>query len=149
VNLSSAELTKTHIDTLARNMFLTEHADFNSGDWWIVCHPLLHEYMADYDISFRRTDNKQDHVGFAVNYIDTKIGKTFPIKSDQYMRPDMIQIVNFAEMQYGYYKADQLDRKELATQGRYRRWLISYQTYGVVARRPRQNIGTIYGCYTG
>ncbi len=149
VNLANAELTKTHIDTLARNMFLTEHADFNSGDWWIICHPLIHEYMADYDISFRRTDKKTDHVGFAVNYIDTKIGKTFPIKADQYMRPDMVQIVNFAEMSYGYYKADQLDRKELATQGRYRRWLISYQTYGVVARRPRQNIGTIYGAYTG
>lgn len=148
VNLSSADLTKTHIDQLARNMFLTEHADFNTGDWWIICHPLVQEYMNDYEISFRRTDAKQTTAGFAIDHIHTKIGKTFPVKSDQYMRPGVVQIVNFAEMSYGYYKADELDRKELQTQGRYQRWLISFQTYGVVARRPRQNIGTLYNVAT-
>jgi|GEM_PF-5140211 len=38
-----------------------------------------------------------------------------------------------------------LERKELPTQGRYQRWLISFQAYGLVARNPRANIGMIYG----
>jgi hypothetical protein len=37
------------------------------------------------------------------------------------------------------------ERQEIPTQGRYQRWLVSFQTYGVVARSPRANIGMIYG----
>jgi hypothetical protein len=54
-------------------------------------------------------------------------------------------MVNFDAATYGYYANDRMDRKEVSTQGRYQRWLISFQTYGVVVRNPRANIGMIYG----
>jgi hypothetical protein len=54
-------------------------------------------------------------------------------------------VVNFDAFSYGYYADDTLERKEILTRGRYQRWLISFQTYGVTARNPRANIGMIYG----
>ncbi len=54
----------------------------------------------------------------------------------------------FDAMNYGYFNQDKLDRKEIPTQGRYQRRLISFQTYGVVVRNPRFNIGMIYGLPT-
>lgn len=145
VNKSSQPLTKTDLDNLARHLWLDEHANYNKGDWWIVCHPLTHQYIHDFDISYRRTEKDETGVGFHVDHFDAKIGKSFPILSDRYMRPDTLILVNFQEMEYGYYANDRMDRKEIPTQGRYQRWLISFQTYGVVARNPRANIGTIYG----
>ncbi len=79
---------------------------------------------------------------------DDKVGKTFPIRSERFMRPGAVIVVNFDAFTYGYYEADEPERNELLTKGRYRRWLISFQTYGVVARNPRANIGMIYGLPT-
>lgn len=145
VDKAGAALTKADLDNLARHLWLDEHANFNTGDWWIVCHPLTHQYIHDFDISYRRMEKDDKEVGFAVDNFDAKIGKRFPILSDRYMRPDTLIMVNFKEMEYGYFANDRLDRKEIPTQGRYQRWLISFQTYGVVARNPRANIGMIYG----
>jgi hypothetical protein len=61
------------------------------------------------------------------------------------MRPGVLILVNVEAFQYGYYANDSLLRKEIPTQGRYQRWLLTFQTYGVVARNPRANIGMIYG----
>ncbi len=145
VGKSSQPLTKTDLDNLARHLWLDEHANYNKGDWWIVCHPLTHQYIHDFDISYRRMEKDDQGVGFHVDHFDAKIGKSFPILSDRYMRPDTLILVNFKEMEYGYFANDRMDRKEIPTQGRYQRWLISFQTYGVVARNPRANIGMIYG----
>jgi len=145
VNKNGAALTKTDLDNLARHLWLDEHANYNTGNWWIVCHPLTHQYIHNFDISYRRMEKDETDVGFHVDTFDAKIGKRFPILSDRYMRPDTLIMVNFKEMEYGYFANDQLERKEIPTQGRYQRWLISFQTYGVVARNPRANIGMIYG----
>jgi len=148
VNKSNTALTKADLDNLARHLWLDEHANYNTGNWWIVCHPLTHQYIHDFDISYRRMEKDETDVGFHVDTFDAKIGKRFPILSDRYMRPDTLIMVNFKEMEYGYFANDQLERKEIPTQGRYQRWLISFQTYGVVARNPRANIGMIYGLPT-
>jgi len=148
VNKNSAALTKADLDNLVRQLWLEEHADYNRGDWRIVCHPLTHQYIHDFDISYRRTEKDETGVGFYVDHFDSKVGKTFPILSDRYMRPDVLMLVNFGVTKYGYYANDRMDRKELPTQGRYQRWLISFQTYGVVVRSPRANIATIYGLPT-
>jgi len=145
VNKANASLTKADLDNLARHLWLDEHADFNQGDWWIVCHPLTHQYIHDFDIAYRRMEKEETGVGFRVDHFEAKIGKSFPILSERYMRPDTLLLVNFKQMEYGYFANDRLDRKEIPTQGRYQRWLISFQTYGVVARNPRANIGMIYG----
>ena len=71
--------------------------------------------------------------------------KTFPILSEPFMRSSVLILVNFDAFNYGYYVNDFLERREIPTQGRYQRWLISFQIYGVVARNPRANIGMIYG----
>ncbi len=145
VNKGAAALTKVDLDNLARHLWLDEHANFNKGNWWIVCHPLTHQYIHDFDISYRRTEKDERGVGFYVDHFDAKIGKSFPILSDRYLRPDTLILTNLEAAEYGYYANDKLDRKEVPTQGRYQRWLISFQTYGVVVRNPRSNIGMIYG----
>ena len=58
---------------------------------------------------------------------------------------DPLIVVNFEAFRYGYYENDSAERREIPTQGRYQRWLVSFQTYGVVARNPRANIGMIHG----
>jgi hypothetical protein len=148
VNKAGIALTKADLDDLARYLWLDEHANFNKGNWWIVCHPLTHQYIHDFDIAYRRTDKDEKGVGFYVDHFDAKIGKTFPILSDRYMRPDTLMLTNLDAADYGYYANDKLDRKEVPTQGRYQRWLISFQTYGVVVRNPRSNIGMIHGLPT-
>jgi len=146
VNLSGAELSKTVINDLVRNMWLTEHSNFNQGDWWIVCHPLLHRFFANFDVSMRQMQYKNKNIGYMVDVFETEIGKALPIIADPYMAPHQLMVVDLSKCYYGYYADDQLDRKELPTQGRYQRWLISFQTYGVVVRKPRQSIGMLYGC---
>jgi hypothetical protein len=93
----------------------------------------------------RRREKKAKQIGFHVDEFHSKIGKSFSILSEPFMRPGVLIVVNFDAFSYGYYANDSLDRQEIPTQGRYQRWLISFQTYGVVARNPRANIGMIYG----
>ena len=98
---------------------------------------------------YRRIEKKGRSIGFHVDEFHSKIGKTFPILSERFMRPGVLIVVNFEAFRYGYYANDLLERKEIATQGRYQRWLISFQTYGVVAWNPRANIGMIHGLPAG
>jgi hypothetical protein len=144
VDNGGAEITKTILDDLVRNHMLTEHANYNVGDWWMVCHPKQHAFICDFDVQYRRKTDDSNRAGFSVDLFDSKIGKTFPILSDRYMREDEVLLVDFSKAQYGYYNDDQLDRKELATQGRYERWLLSFQTYGVVLRNARQSVAKVY-----
>ncbi len=149
VNKNSAALSKADLDNLIRNLWLEEQADYNQGDWWIVCHPFTHQFIQDFDIAYRRMEKNNTSVGFHVDEFHSNIGKSFPILSERYMRPDTLIVGNFDKFSYGYYSDDSCHRKEIHTQGRYQRWLISFQTYGVVARNPRSNIGMIYGLPTG
>jgi len=136
-------LTKSDLDNLIRHLWLDEHADYNNGDWWIVCHPSTHHFIQDFDSSYRSIEKQDQSIGFHVNEFHAKVGKTFPIVSERFMRPGVLIIVNFDSFKYGYYANDSLERRELPTQGRYQRWLISFQVYGLVARNPRANIGMI------
>jgi hypothetical protein len=145
VNKDGKALTKIDLDNLVRQLWLDEHADYNKGDWWIVCHPSTHQFIQDFDICYRRIERKDRTIGFHVDEFHSKIGKSFPILSERFMRPGILIAVNFKAFKYGYYSNDSLERQEIHTQGRYQRWLVSFQTYGVVARNPRANIGMIYG----
>ncbi len=58
VNKNSVALTKADLDNLARHLWLDEQADYNKGDWHIVCHPLTHQYIHDFDISYRRMEKE-------------------------------------------------------------------------------------------
>lgn len=149
VNKNGQALTKLDLDNLVRNLWLDEQADFDKGDWWIVCHPATHQFIQDFDICYRRITKKDNTIRFHVDEFHSKIGKTFPILSERFMRPGVLIAVNFKAFKYGYYANDSLERQEILTQGRYQRWLISFQTYGVVARNPRANIGMIYGLPVG
>ena len=145
VSKNSLALTKQDLDGLIRRLWLDENADYNKGDWCIVCHPGVHEFIHDFDMSSRRTTRSDASVGFQVDEFHSNVGKTFPILPEPCMRPDTLIVVNLKEFMYGYFNEDYVDHKEIQTQGRYERWLISFQTYGVVARNPRANIGMIYG----
>ena len=90
-------------------------------------------------------EKKESNVGFLGDDFHSKIGKSFPVLSDRFMRPCALIAVNLEAFRYGYYENDSLERREIPTKGRYQCWLISFQTYGLVARNPRANIGMIHG----
>ena len=144
-NLAGAELTKDHIDNLIMSMHLEQHAKFKKGDWRILVHPLTKRIINTFDMSYRRKEYGDKKVGTLIDVFDSELGVSFPIMEDQYQRPDMLQLCDIKKFRYGYFRNDTPSRKELPTQGRYERWLISLQMYGVAVRSPRQNIGTIYG----
>ena len=144
-NKNGQPLTKADLDNLVRQLWLDENADYNKGDWWIVCHPDTHRFIHDFDISHRTMEKKEKHIGFRVDEFHSKIGKAFPILSERYLRSGVLMLANTDAFSYGYYENDSLERTELPASGRYQRWLISFQTYGVVARAPRANIGMISG----
>lgn len=148
VDKDGQTLSKADLDNLASRLWLDEHADYNTGDWWIVCHPDTSQFIHDFDISYRRMEKGDRCVGFYVDEFHAKVGKTFPILSDRYLRSGVLLLVNFDAFSYGYYANDSLERQEIPTRGRYQRWLISFQSYGVVARNPRANIGMIHGLAT-
>ena len=149
VNKGGAALSRDDIDDLVRNLWLDEHANYEKGNWWIVCHPVTDGFIQDFDVSSRRIEKGDTGIGFLVNEFHSRVGKTFPILSERYMRPGTLIVVNLNELTYGYYAEDCLKRHEIPTHGRYQRWLITFQTYGVVARNPRANIGMIYNLRTG
>jgi hypothetical protein len=142
---SGQSISKHDLDDLVRNLWLDEHADYNEENWVIACHPATHQFIHDFDISHRRTEKNDKGIGFHVDEFHSKVGKSFPILSERYMRKGVLILANLDAFTYGYYAHDALERLEIPTQGRYQRWLISFQTYGVVARNPRANIGMIYG----
>jgi hypothetical protein len=144
INRGGRALTNADLDRLVRQLWLDEHADFHKGDWWIVCHPATHRFIHDFDISYRRIEQDDEGIGFRVDEFHSKVGKTFPILSERFMRPGVLIAVNFDAFRYGYYTNDRLERREIPTQGRHQRWLISFQVYGLVARNHRANIGMIY-----
>jgi len=145
INKGGQPLAKADLDNLVRQLWLDEHADYNTGDWWIVCHPDTSQFIHDFDISHRRIERSDTGIGCYVDELHSKVGKTFPILAERLMRPGVLIAVNFDAFSYGYFANDSLERVEIPTQGRYQRWLITFQTYGVVARNPRANIGMIYG----
>ncbi|MEW6349512.1 MAG: hypothetical protein AB1646_10660, partial [Thermodesulfobacteriota bacterium] len=118
VNRGGVALDKAALDALARNLWLDEHADYNQGAWHIICHPLTTQHIHDFDISYRTIERDDKGIGFHVDHFDAKIGKTFPIISDRYMRPDVLLLANIEAMNYGYFNDDKLDRQEMPTQGR-------------------------------
>ena len=147
LNKSGAELTKPMLDDLIRNLWLDEYANYNEGNWQIITDPITHGYISDFDVNFRRKASEKE-IGWQVDSFDSKIGKTFPIKSSDKMRAGTLILANFDTFSRGPHKDfPPVQRKLLATQGLYSRWMLSYITYGVVARKPRQ-IGMIYNLIT-
>jgi hypothetical protein len=148
VPAAGAEISKSAINDLVRNLWLDENADYGQGDWYIVCHPLVAKYIMEFDSNYRRMTQDATTVGYAVNVFDSDVGKSFPIVADQYWRPDVLQLVDFSKCSYGYYNNDEMTRKKIETAGRFDRWLLTFQTYGLVVREPRRSIGMIYGLAT-
>ena len=112
VDKSGDALTKADLDRLVRCLWLDEHANYNKGDWWIVCHPITHQCIQDFDSAYRRTDKDDRGIGFRVDEFHAKVGKTFPILSERFMRPGVVMVVNFDAFTYGYYADDELERKK-------------------------------------
>jgi len=96
-------LTKSDLDSLIRHLWLNEHADYNKGEWWIVCHPSTHQVIHDFDISYRSIKKQDISIGFRVDEFHAKVGKTFPILSERFIRPGVLIVVNLDAFRYGYY----------------------------------------------
>jgi hypothetical protein len=148
VDLSDKAVTKTDFDTLARNMQLNHHTDFKKGDWKLLCHPLVHDQIHDYDEQYVRTTRDEKVVGRRIMELDLKVGITVPVVSDQYVLPGQACLADMSKMHYSYYNNDKMNRKEIATKNRVDEWYISFQTVGVVVRKPIQSLGMIYNIAT-
>ena len=148
VNKDSAVLTKDDINDLVRNMMLEEHAKFKRGSWCICCHPNVNKYIAEFDSVQRVSSQQTKGAGYYVNKIMTDIGVEFEVVPDQYLRPGVLHVVDTSAFEHGHYVNDDIHRKSIPTFSRTERWLVSLQRYGLVARRPRQVLGTIYGIAT-
>ena len=144
VNKAGQPLTKQDLDDLARNLWLDEHANYNKGDWWIVCHHDVLQQHQDDDIVFRKTKSVNRGIVFQ-DFFNAGIDKVFPVLADRCMPCDALLLVNLEAMQYGYVSPNTVTRKEVPTYDKYERWLVSFETYGVVVQDPRANIGMIYG----
>jgi hypothetical protein len=147
-NLSSTALAKEHIDDVVTYMRLQQHTDFNSGEWVIVCHPLVNKQINKFDESYRRTTTDSKKAGHNVNMLLTDEGKEFKIVIDSYISPDVLHVLNLSDVKYGYYANDEMDKKKIETDNRVFQWLLSFQVYGLVLRKPTQSLGTIYGIAT-
>lgn len=143
VNLSDADITKTNIDDVIRNLWMNAYADYSQGDWWIVTTPKVHEQIHEFDSVYRQTERTDKTVGYAVDRFAAKAGTTFPILSNRYMRQGTLLLVNFKSCSRGSYKNDTVWRKEIPTKGRFQEWIVSFQEWGTMVRKPRQ-IGMIY-----
>ena len=148
VNKSSVEVGLTDLDNLVYYMEGDEKADFSAGNWYLLCHPVQTLYLGNMLSDMRRMTMEQKKVGMQVNVFQSKLGKAFEILPDWNMREDMIMFWNAAACKWGWFAGDDIWTKQLATQNRSERTLITGQTYGLVVRNPRANIGTIYGLPT-
>ena len=77
VNKNSVALTKTDLDNLARHLWLDEQADFNKGNWHIVCHPLTHQYIHDFDICTAEWKRKRKESASMWTTLTPKSGRAF------------------------------------------------------------------------
>lgn len=144
VDNNGAELTKPVLDTLIRSMWLEGYCDFQVGDWWILCGPVVHGQIQDWDLEFRQTNADDKRVGFRVDVFRSKIGKDFKVKPLLEMRPGQLVVVNMKKAFIHPFAGDEMYRKEIPTEGRWSRWLISFTELGVVLRDSRASIGEIH-----
>jgi hypothetical protein len=146
VNKSSTDLLKSDIDDLVLAMKRGELANFDQGNWSLLCDDTMHGQMQDWGEDIRYTDREDPVTGYNVKRIKTKIGKELEIVPDFFMPSGTIAVANLSACEWGYYAGGTLGRKPLATQGLYGRWGLSMVTWGVKVDNPRANIGMIYGC---
>jgi hypothetical protein len=116
VNKEGEALTEDDLESLATCMWQDEYANYDEGDWWLVCHPGVHSVLE------------------GMSTLETKIGKTFGILSDSLMQRDAVLLINFEHM--GYIVGDEVTVESGAA---------SVHVFGVLAKDPRPNIGMLFG----
>lgn len=148
VNKSSEYLDLTDVQDLCTNMFLKVHSDMHSGEWALLCHPRVQKQINEWDEGYRRSTKDSKKAGHVVTEVLNDEGAWLKVIPDQYVRPDVAHVVKLSDCSYGYYKDDRMDKKKIETDNRVLAWLLSFQTYGLVVRKPTQSLGTIYGIAT-
>ena len=60
VDKAGQPLTKADLDNLVRGLLAGRARKLpDKGDWWIVCHPMTHQFIQDFDISYRRIGKRK------------------------------------------------------------------------------------------
>jgi hypothetical protein len=132
------------IDKLWFYLKKEEWANDKKGKWIILCDKSQAYHISEFEEERREMGYDRKEVGYQVTKFRTKDGKVLPVVIDDHCRPGVLNIVDTTSLEWGYYKGDKPWTKELATQNRTNRRLITFQAGGLIARRPRQ-IGMIYG----
>lgn len=140
---AGARIDASHFDALAKAMG-RNGTDFGMGNWQIWVHPDQREYMHDFDISYREKLEDSTTAGFYIDKIRLKNGKVVEIHDDWYMPEDKAFLIDMSSFGLGNLKGDAINRDVLPASGRYFKWQISEQVYGLVNRNALTNGGGIY-----
>jgi hypothetical protein len=140
---AGARLDAALIDGVAKAMG-ANGTDFDNGDWLIWVHPNQREWMHDFGLSYREVGETSTTAGFYVDRIRLKNGKVMEIADDWYMPEDKLFILNMNDWGIGNIADDSVSREELPHGGRYRKWQISEQVYGLVNRNALINGGGLF-----
>ena len=144
-NKNNNALSIDDLDNLVYYLEADEGADYGQGRWALCYNSVQQKPIAELLSTYRRMSTADTVIGFTASAYAAKNGKTFQLIPDFHMPPGMILLVDLDACTWGYYANDRMHVKDLATQNRTIRKLISCQTYGVVLRKTRASIGAIYG----
>lgn len=147
-NKATVELYMEDLDNLIYGMAATEGADFNEKGWYLCHHPIQSKTIGDLLANNRRLWRDDHIVGYSTNKYESKNGAIIDLMPDPIMPKGMIICTNLPSVEWGFYKNDDIHVKDLPQQSRTIMRLISCQTYGVIIRKLRANLGTIYGLPT-
>jgi len=137
-DMSGDAVTVPAIDNLVYHGDIDVKCDYGQGNWIIACDPVTRMYISQFNKTSTRIERKETKAGGYVDTFITANGESFPIVRDRFMRPGTLGIFNTSDCEWGYMQGDEPWEKDLATQSRTNKKLITCQTYGVVHRRPDQ-----------
>lgn len=144
VDMNSVPVDVDQLNSLVYYLWADEKCDFNSGNWIIGCHGITHQYLCDEFADYREFGMKETEIGYVVNTFRSKLGKVFPVHVDNYVPADTLFISRVDDCEWGYYGKQAIRVVDLPEEeANIARKKITFQTYGVVKRSPRQ-IGMLY-----
>lgn len=149
VNKSSAPIDPTDLNNLIDAMYYDEKADYDMGDWIIATHPVTASYISDFGATDRRFEMRDTKWGYRCTHFASKIGKDFPIISDDKIAKGSLVVVEPGSFEWCYLKDyGVISRKLPEDNSNVDKQKVTCQVVGTKCRSPRQKIGKIYGLPT-
>ena len=125
------------LDSLVLNNYLNEKAQYATGSWVLVFHPIHINHIGDLMISGRRLTRQDKTVGSQVTQYQSKLGPIFDFCVDPHWPKHLLMLVDPADCEYGYYVKDNWWQYELPKNSRTDSKVLTCQFWGTRTRFPR------------